>query len=261
MNYLVIAENDESQWNDRTGEYYHFPSKYRNRLTEGSKVIYYKGTRKKKNYIRLLDGPHYFGIATIGKIEKDLSENSKNFFYAYINNYQPFTYAVDFKDDNGDYLEKVIHKNHFWNGVRLIDKKIYEKILLKADLLKDQSYINESSNENLSSFGIEGKKIGRYTTIYERDPKLRSRAIEIHGTTCKCCRFNFEKSYGDLGKNFIHVHHIRPISESGENLVNPETDLIVVCPNCHYMIHRRRNYTLSIEELKHILLHQIDYRD
>lgn len=107
--------------------------------------------------------------------------------------------------------------------------------------------------------GTEGKKKVRYTTIYERDPKFRNDAIEIHGTTCKCCGFNFEKSYGDLGKDFIHVHHIKPISESGETIVNPETDLVVLCPNCHYMIHRKRNYTPSVEELESILLYVINY--
>lgn len=259
MNFLIIAENDESQWDDKTGEYYHFPSKYKNKLTTGSKIIYYKGKRKNKNFIRLSDNAHYFGIATIGIIQKDLSENSKNSFYASIENYQPFLYAVDFKDLNGDYLENVLTKNHFRDGVRLINEQTYHKILSNANLFQNQSNENKNTNESFSSFGIEGKKKVRYTTIYERDPKLRNKAIEIHGTTCQCCGFNFEKSYGEFGKDFIHVHHIKPISESGETIVNPETDLVVLCPNCHYMIHRKRNYTLSIEELKNILLHNINY--
>ena len=258
MNYLIIAENDESQWDDKTGEYYHFPSKYKNILTRGSKVIYYKGARKNKNFIRLSNDPHYFGIATIGRIEKDLSELSKKSFYASIENYQPFIFPVDFKDKNDVYLENVITKNHFRNGVRLTSEEIYFKILSKANLLENLSTDDETS-ESFSSFGVEGKKKVRYTAIYERDPKLRSRAIEIHGTTCKCCSFNFEKSYGDLGKDFIHVHHIKPISESGETIVNPETDLVVLCPNCHYMIHRKRNNTPSVEELKSILLHTLNY--
>jgi len=259
MNYLIIAENDESQWDDKTGEYYHFPSKYKNKLITGSKVIYYKGKRKNKNFIRLSDDPHYFGIATIGAIEKDMSENSKNSFYALIENYQPFIYAIDFKDINGSYLENVLTKSHFRDGVRQINEEIYLKILSKGNLLEDQSNKEESTIEAFSSFGIEGKKKVRYTTTYERIPKLRNKAIEIHGTTCKCCGFNFEKSYGDLGKDFIHVHHIRPISESGETIVNPEIDLVVLCPNCHYMIHIKRNHTPSVEELKGKLLHKIDY--
>lgn len=44
-----------------------------------------------------------------------------------------------------------------------------------------------------------------------------------------------------------------PISvRGGEYEVNPKTDLIPVCPNCHAMIHRQ-NPPLSIQELKDIL--------
>ncbi|MBF9038450.1 hypothetical protein LSUCC0246_08010 [Rhodobacterales bacterium LSUCC0246] len=44
-----------------------------------------------------------------------------------------------------------------------------------------------------------------------------------------------------MGRNFCHVHHISPLSEVGERrAVNPITDLIPVCPNCHAMIHRQR---------------------
>ncbi len=52
------------------------------------------------------------------------------------------------------------------------------------------------------------------------------------------------------GIGYIHVHHIKPLSEINNTyLVDPETDLIPVCPNCHAMLHRSKE-TLSIEELK-----------
>ena len=38
---------------------------------------------------------------------------------------------------------------------------------------------------------------------------------------------NFKKTYGDIGEGFIHVHHIKPLSEIKEDYkVNPETELI-----------------------------------
>jgi len=264
QNYLIIAENDESKWDDKTGEYYHFPSQYKNKLITGAKVIYYKGKKKKNGFERLSDNPHYFGIATIGLIERDSSANSKNSYYATIENYRPFSFAVDFKDKKGNYLENVLNINaHFRNGVRVISEEIYYKILSQAEILNNISDSEkeplQTVNEDFSSYGIEGKKKVQYSTIYERDPQLRSAAIKIHGTICKCCGFDFEKSYGELGKGFIHVHHLKPISKSGELIVNPETDMIVLCPNCHSMIHRKKNNTLSIEELKAILLCQIKY--
>ena len=50
----------------------------------------------------------------------------------------------------------------------------------------------------------------------------------------------FAKTYGDLGKEFIEVHHLHPVSE-GVREVNPVEDLIPLCSNCHSMIHRQED--------------------
>lgn len=81
---------------------------------------------------------------------------------------------------------------------------------------------------------------------YERNPKARKECINHYGYNCKVCGMNFEEEYGVVGKNFIHVHHIIPLSEIGERYeVNPIEDLIPVCPNCHAMIHRGMDYTIK----------------
>lgn len=98
---------------------------------------------------------------------------------------------------------------------------------------------------------VEGEQRERYTNYYERDPKLRAKAISLHGTKCMACNFDFEKKYGERGKGFIEIHHLKPVSELGGNTkVDPETDLTVVCSNCHRMIHRKKNDVLSLEELR-----------
>ncbi len=87
----------------------------------------------------------------------------------------------------------------------------------------------------------------------ERDPKLRDVALKLHGFNCMACGFNFEKSYGKIGKEFIEVHHVVPLSEAGKRETNPETDLVVLCSNCHSMVHRRHRSNgicLSVDELK-----------
>ena len=56
--------------------------------------------------------------------------------------------------------------------------------------------------------------------------------------------------HGEIGKNFIHVHHLTPISTIGKEYeLNVDTDLVPVCPNCHYMLHRK-DPPYTIEELK-----------
>lgn len=73
---------------------------------------------------------------------------------------------------------------------------------------------------------------------YERNPEARRKCIEHYGYDCFVCGFNFEKVYGEIGKGYIHVHHLKPLSEIKEGyLVDPIKDLRPVCPNCHALLH------------------------
>lgn len=69
---------------------------------------------------------------------------------------------------------------------------------------------------------------------------------------CEACGMNFFDVYGEYGKDFIEVHHIVPISESIENRKTQMQDLVLLCSNCHRMIHHRRPW-LSKEQLKELL--------
>ncbi len=141
------------------------------------------------------------------------------------------------------------------NSAKLIDSLLGK---LMPILPHEEKYISPSS-DNQSEIGefesyVEGTQKQKYVTYYERIPENRRQAVKVHGVNCKGCSFNFEKFYGSHGKDFIHIHHINPISELDEpRAINPETDLIPLCPNCHSMIHRLKNKTLSIEELKNII--------
>ena len=74
--------------------------------------------------------------------------------------------------------------------------------------------------------------------IYERNPEARRKCIKKFGAICWICKFDFEIKYGPMGKGYIHVHHLIPLSSIREDyVVNPLTDLRPVCPNCHAMIH------------------------
>lgn len=54
-----------------------------------------------------------------------------------------------------------------------------------------------------SGFLSEGARIKIIANRYERDPKLRKQAIQIHGLNCMVCGFNFKDEYGELGDEFI----------------------------------------------------------
>jgi 5-methylcytosine-specific restriction protein A len=88
---------------------------------------------------------------------------------------------------------------------------------------------------------IEGSVKQVLVNRYERDPVARQKCIEHFGATCQVCAFDFSVIYGDLGEGFIHVHHLKQLSDIGEEYdVDPIKDLIPVCPNCHAMLHKQR---------------------
>lgn len=90
-------------------------------------------------------------------------------------------------------------------------------------------------------------------SVYERDAEARRKCINHYGFGCVVCGTNLEKIYGKIGANYIHVHHLIPISSIGqEYTIDPVRDLRPVCPNCHAMLHRK-NPPYSVEELASII--------
>lgn len=89
------------------------------------------------------------------------------------------------------------------------------------------------------------------TNRYERSPEARAVAIAHHGPNCHACGFDFVATYGTEGAGFIHVHHTVPASLLGSDYeFDPITDLVPLCPNCHYMAHRRRPTPYTVAELR-----------
>jgi putative restriction endonuclease len=100
---------------------------------------------------------------------------------------------------------------------------------------------------------VEGAARQITVNAYERNPEARSRCIAHYGTRCFVCNFDFGASYGEMLEGYIHVHHLRPLSEiDGEYEVDPIADLRPVCPNCHAVIHSRRP-PLLVDEVKAML--------
>ncbi|WP_162623002.1 HNH endonuclease [Billgrantia lactosivorans] len=87
---------------------------------------------------------------------------------------------------------------------------------------------------------------------YERNGAARQLCIEAHGTECVACGVSMEDLYGAEARGFIHVHHLTPVAEAGERLVDPVRDMRPVCPNCHAIIHLGGGCR-SIEEVKAML--------
>ena len=118
------------------------------------------------------------------------------------------------------------------------------------DYIGGKHYIwTEQDDKEYFESGISKKAD---VNVYERNSAAREACLRLKGYKCAICGFEAEKVYGAEFNNLIHVHHIDPISEkNSEYFVNPEKDLIPVCPNCHMALHTKVNgHCLSPEELK-----------
>lgn len=105
--------------------------------------------------------------------------------------------------------------------------------------------IKTEEKEHLEG-GLKRLEVNRY----ERNPINRELCLLANGYKCKICGFDFEEKYGEIGKRFIHVHHLIPVSDSKEAyIIDPVNDMVPVCPNCHAMLHKF-NPPLFPEELK-----------
>ncbi|MDI1231199.1 MAG: HNH endonuclease [Methylobacter sp.] len=98
----------------------------------------------------------------------------------------------------------------------------------------------------------EGSRFSVTSTAIERNPFARQKCIEHFGAKCFVCGIEFKNKYGDIGKEYIHVHHRVDIStKSHVHEVDPLRDLIPLCPNCHAMAHQKKP-AIPVEELKKI---------
>lgn len=136
------------------------------------------------------------------------------------------------------WVNKYIRKKILYNGRRIWEYRFSDKML--------ENEIDERDVEELTEGSVKVVKIN----AYERNPKAREQCITHYGLTCSCCGFNFFKTYGEIGRDFIHVHHLVPISEIKKSYaLDPVEDLRPVCANCHAIIHRK-NPPFTIEEIK-----------
>ncbi len=102
----------------------------------------------------------------------------------------------------------------------------------------------------------EGSRVLVSVERIERDASARLACIGHYGAKCQACGFDFERTYGKVGRGFIHVHHLRQLSlTSGPYNPDPVNDLVPLCPNCHAMVHRSKQM-LNVDELRSCLREQ-----
>lgn len=105
---------------------------------------------------------------------------------------------------------------------------------------------------------VEGKETLKEHIRRERNQLLITKAKrqfkETHNGRlfCEACGFDFTDKYGELGEGFIEAHHTKPISQMKPNEKTKIEDIVMLCSNCHSMIHRKKPWTTK-DNLKNIL--------
>jgi 5-methylcytosine-specific restriction protein A len=99
--------------------------------------------------------------------------------------------------------------------------------------------IGVEENEPETAGEIEGAAIQTIGIRYERKKVNREACIQLKGSRCFACGFDFAETYGPIGIGYIEVHHVKPLATLGADYrLNIETDLVPFCANCHAMAHR-----------------------
>lgn len=106
-------------------------------------------------------------------------------------------------------------------------------------------------------YAQEGQYISRLHWQRERSSKIvnhkKKAFYREHGALfCQLCAFNYRDKYGERGEGFIECHHIMPLSMLAEARTTGLEDLLLVCANCHRVIHRHRPW-LTPDEMRGIL--------
>jgi hypothetical protein len=131
------------------------------------------------------------------------------------------------------------------------DIEVFLKSAILGDILKTSA---DMTTEEVDLRGVsEGSEMYRTHKTIERDRKIVERKKELHlrefgHLKCEVCSFDFSKRYGELGEGYIECHHIVPLAQAGLSETKL-TDLVLVCANCHRMLHRKIDL-ISVEILK-----------
>ncbi len=225
------------------------------KFTEGDVVFIYKTVPEKRIHYKMevVKVKMIFDKA----FEQEPFWTDKDQYYGGITSfYARFKLLEEYSDD----ILSLNHMHEFgYQGIprsvrEIKDEALLDFLLHPHQIANDEAYdVDYPENDDKL---YEGALMKVNVNKYERNQKARRECVAKKGYQCLVCGRDFEATYGEIGKNFIHVHHLTPISTIGQEYeLNVDTDLAPVCPNCHYMLHRK-NPPYTIEELKDILIKQ-----
>jgi predicted HNH restriction endonuclease len=208
---------------------------------EDAEILSHRKDTRFTQTVRNLLGSHYANNAMRLYTSRGLTRNSK-----FVLNKAGIAYLKE----NQAMLEYLFRNPFKYEDIQEVIEAA-EKTVNK----KRQIFVY-SEDETVS----EGAASTIQKKLKARSAKLKTQAIEHYRgkdgiIRCAVCNFSFEEKYGELGKDYIEIHHEQPIyqySDQGfeEYITKAVLNVKPVCSNCHSMLHRKKGKPLSISELK-----------
>jgi 5-methylcytosine-specific restriction protein A len=124
---------------------------------------------------------------------------------------------------------------------------MYQQIKLAGGWFDLETMVEELEEDSIqfdADAGAKLKQAIRYKIhrAIERNASHARTVKRFQGTTCKGCDVALTKVYGQIAEGLIEAHHLKPLSTLERNAqveLDPIKDFVVLCPNCHRVIHRQ----------------------
>jgi predicted HNH restriction endonuclease len=152
------------------------------------------------------------------------------------------------------------HVTRFFSERADVAQVVNQKAAMALDDTTEISFLDVGTTQEVAAIrfadvlDIEGLKTEAFQLHKKRSRKLRDAAFRAASGVCCVCDRNFSKVLGGRGVRVLQVHHREQLSAREIPSVTRQSDLAVVCANCHLLLHLDSERALSIEELRTMLL-------
>lgn len=202
---------------------------------------------------KMLDGRRDTKFSQKVRNLKSHRDNNKMAIFTNINSSGKYTLT----DEGERYLAENIKQIEYLFSNKFTSSEVVDVVTAIENTSGKKRKVYVYSEDDMVS---EGKAVSKKTIIKKRSRKLRMAAIKHYRKSdgkiyCAACGFCFEDKYGDIGKDFIEIHHENPVyqySDDGfeEYIAEAVKKVRPLCANCHRMIHHNGKRPISIDELK-----------
>jgi 5-methylcytosine-specific restriction protein A len=207
-------------------------------------------------------------ISGLSSVLQSLAGAAAGRFASYRNSNSVYMKLANFRALDPRHIEQ--GRRGLTRGGRL-DSEVWEEFANKPDdVARIAAAIRSNIAEGLfedEDFALpleapEGRLLASVHQRRERNAKLvdtkKMLALKQHGRlSCEACGFDFAAFYGDYGFGLIEAHHVQPLHTLLPGSVTKLEDLVLVCSNCHRIIHAKTQW-LTLEQLKALIANNRD---